>query len=200
MLKTFIRQILVSAKLRSKFTFLVVVSDNVQLVFDVKVSLCIDILSCENTVQYFLHDNRFGRFLYCCKFNDSCSEHAKDFYVLRKVEGSNLWTKLMINCLAGSPVRPLRQPSVMFILSRGQDSNLRACSLRFTVLQTVAYPLGHLDIVFLCRWGESNPHSVIGNWILSPARLPIPPHRHEEGLFSPLFFVSSDYVFEGIEH
>ncbi len=29
----------------------------------------------------------------------------------------------------------------------------------------------------LCRRWESNPHSQEGNWILSPARLPVPPQR-----------------------
>ena len=30
-----------------------------------------------------------------------------------------------------------------------------------------------------CRRRGSNPHGFRGHWILSPARLPIPPHRHD---------------------
>ena len=34
------------------------------------------------------------------------------------------------------------------------------------------------NLIFWCRWPESNRHGLFNRRILSPVRLPIPPHLH----------------------
>ncbi len=45
---------------------------------------------------------------------------------------------------------------------------------------------------FLYPGRESNPHVFKGHWILSPARLPIPPPRLEDGTKVVLFLQSAN--------
>jgi hypothetical protein len=55
-------------------------------------------------------------------------------------------------------------------------------------------PSDCLEAAYLYLGWESNPH-FRRNWILNPARLPIPPPRQVDGKISK-YFVFSDWFFE----